>query len=146
MAVNVDPGAGEGGTVEITKLVTVTGGSLTPLGGERVGEGELAPGRDEISVSGSDVVSGSGKDEISVGGNDEISVDGNDEISVGENEEMSVSGKDEVWVGGNDEISVSGKDGVWVGGNDEISVRGKDERSGVDTLSADRDTEFDNGS
>ena len=138
MAVNVDPGTGEGGIVEITKLVTVTGGLLTTLGGERVGGGELASGRDEISVMGNDV--------ILVGKKDRMSVSGKDVMPVGGKDVASVSGKDEMPVGGNEEVSVSGKDMVSVGGNDEISVRGKDERSRVDRLGADGDTELDEGS
>ena len=121
VAVNIDPGEGEGGTVGITKLVTVAGGSLTRFEGERVG------GRGLVS----------GKDETPVGGNDGISVSGKDEISVGGEDGVPVGGKDGVPVGGNDEISVSGKDEISVGGKDEISVGGKDERSATDRLGVD---------
>lgn len=115
MAVNVDPGEGEGEIIENSTVVTVTGGLLTSLEGGKVG------GSDETSVS--------GNDEISVSGSDEISVNGNDEISVG----------------GNDEMSVSLKDGVLVGGKEETSVGGRDERSVVGGLGVDEDPEPDKG-
>lgn len=44
VAVNVEPGVGEGGSVEITMVVTVDGGVLTSLEGKRVGESELVSG------------------------------------------------------------------------------------------------------
>ena len=133
----MDPGEGEGGIVESTKLVTVTGGLLTSLEGKKVGEGELVSGNDETSVGGSDEASVSGNDVISVGGNDEVSVSGKDEISVGGEVEVSVSGKDE--------MSVKGKDVMSVGGKDEILVSGRDERSVTDTLGVEGDTELDKG-
>jgi hypothetical protein len=138
VAVNVDPGVEVGGTVETT--VTVTGGLLTTLGGERVGGGELASGRGEIPVGGRDVTSVSGKEEMSVDGEDVMSVSGKDVGSVSGKDVGSVSGKDEISVSGNELVSVSGKDVVRVGGNDEISVGGKDERSRMDRLGADGDT------
>lgn len=55
--VTVDPGAGEGGGVETIRLVTVSGGLLTRLDGDRSGETELVSrGREgkEMLVGGID--------------------------------------------------------------------------------------------
>ena len=68
MAVNVEPGTGEGGIVEIARFVTVTVGLLTTLGG--------------IRVDGSELVSGGYEGEESEGLGDEIVVGGKDEGSI----------------------------------------------------------------
>jgi hypothetical protein len=44
VTVNVDPGTTEGDIVEITRLVSVDGGLLTGLEGDRFGETELVSG------------------------------------------------------------------------------------------------------
>ena len=44
VTMDVDPGAGEGGGVETTRLVTVNGGLLTRLDGNRLGETKLVSG------------------------------------------------------------------------------------------------------
>lgn len=55
----VGPGEGEGGGVEVTRLVTVDGGLLTRLEGDRFGETELVSGGRE----GEEMLFG-GKDEF----------------------------------------------------------------------------------
>lgn len=121
MGVNVEPGTGEGGIVEITKLVTVTAGSLVPLEGRRVGEPELVSGGEE-----GDKESGGLEDGTVVGGKDEGFVaGGNDEGSVvgGMDGRSVVSGMDErSVVSGMDEISL----GSELGENVRSDVNGRE--------------------
>jgi len=121
VGVNVEPGTGEGGIVEITKLVTVTAGSLVPLEGRRVGEPELVSGGEE-----GDKESGGLEDGTVVGGKDEGFVaGGNDEGSVvgGMDGRSVVSGMDErSVVSGMDEISL----GSELGENVRSDVNGRE--------------------
>jgi len=78
VVVNVDPGVGEGGTVEIKRLVTVSVGSLAGLESVGVGESELVTGGWEINEE-----SGGLEDEMVGGGKDELGSTVN-ELGVGE--------------------------------------------------------------
>ena len=69
MAVNVEPGVGEGGIVETTKLVTVSVGFSTTLEGDKAGESELVSGGREGEEE-----SGGLENGVVVGGKDEGSV------------------------------------------------------------------------
>jgi hypothetical protein len=135
VAVNVEPGTGEGGKVETTRLVTVTVGSLTMLGGGRVCGEELVSGGEEGEEE-----SGGLGDKIVVGGKDEGSVvkrldvagEGVEEESGGLGDGVVVSGKDEestVKEPGTDEgDGVSGRVRL------EESIDVKDVREGVEML------------
>lgn len=135
MAVNVEPGTGEGGIVEITRLVTVTVGSLVMLGGNRVGGEELVSG----GAEGEEESGGLG-DEIVVGGKDEGSMVDRPEVGGEGGEEESGGLGDKIAVGGKDEGSTVKELGMDEGGNVDGGVRVegggdvKDMREGVEIL------------
>ena len=135
MAVNVEPGTGEGGIVEIARLVTVTVGSLAMLGGSRVVGLELVSGGEEGEEE-----SGGLGDEMVVGGKDEGSMVDRPEVGGEEGEDESGGLGDEIVVGGKDEGStVKGlgmDEGGKVGGRVLVEEGWdvKDVRDGMETL------------
>ena len=135
MAVNVEPGTGEGGVVEITRLVTVTVGSLAMLGGSRVGGEELVSGGEE----GEEESRGLG-DEMVVGGKDEGSMVVRPDVGGREGKEESEGLGDGIVVGGKDEGSTVKELGMDEGGNVCGRVRAeegrdvKDVREGMEIL------------
>lgn len=135
MAVNVEPGTGEGGIVEITRFVTVAVGSLAMLGGSKVGGLELMSG----GAEGEEELGGLG-DEIVVGGKDEGSMVDRAEVGGEEGEEELGGLGDETVVGGKDEGSTVKELGMDEGGNVDGGVRVeegrdvKDVREGLEIL------------
>jgi hypothetical protein len=113
VVVNVEPGVGEGGTVEITRLVTVCVGSLAGLESVGVGESELVTGGWEVKEE-----SGGLEDEMVGGGKDELGSTVN-KLGVGEGgdaEEESEGLEGEMVRGEDDELgSMVNEPGVDVG-------------------------------
>ena len=126
VGVNVEPGIGEGG-VETTKLVTVTGGSLTTLEGNRTGGLELVSGgwEGEEELGGLEGETAGGKDE---GDRDEGGKDDG-----GEGRDEGGEGRDEGKDKGRDEGREEGKEeerpitnGLDVGEDTKLGERGKE--------------------
>jgi hypothetical protein len=120
VGVAVEPGTGEGGIVETTKLVTVNVGPLITLGGGRVGElvsGGLE-GEDEPGELEGNTVVGGGDEGLMVGG---LGVSENAGLEGGENsEEGKPVGEEGLMVG---ELGVNEKTGLDEGETSEEGMR-----------------------
>ena len=117
VGVNVEPGTGEGGIVETTRVVTVNVGSPAWLEGDNTGESELVFGGFEGGEE-----SGGVGDETVVGGRDELGSIVND---VGVYEGGDVGGRVGGDVGGSVGGDVGGRVGLDVGGRVGLDVGGR---------------------